>query len=99
MIFSGPILPAALGAAIAGARIFLSDELPALQAQLAERVATFVESAAEHGLSVAPGRAPLKYLKVGAPEHAIAACRRVFDDGFFTNIAVYPAVPRDGANA
>jgi 7-keto-8-aminopelargonate synthetase-like enzyme len=97
MIFSGPIVPAALGAAIAGARILLSDELPALQARLAERVATFDEAAATHGLSVPLGRTPLKYLKIGAPEDAIAACRGAFDDGFFTNVAVYPAVPRDGA--
>jgi 7-keto-8-aminopelargonate synthetase-like enzyme len=97
MIFSGPILPAGLGAAIAGARILLSDELPPLQARLAERVACFLETAAAEGLEVSSGSTPLKYLKIGAPDDAIAACRRVLDDGFFTNVAVYPAVPRHAA--
>lgn len=97
MIFSGPILPAGLGAAIAGARILLSDDLPALQAQLGERVAAFNEAVARHGLDVQTGPTPLKFVKIGAAERAIAACRRVLDDGFFTNVAVYPAVPREGA--
>jgi 7-keto-8-aminopelargonate synthetase-like enzyme len=97
MIFSGPILPAGLGAAIAGARILLSDELPPLQARLAERVACFLEAASAEGLEVSSGSAPLKYLKIGAPDDAIAACRRALDDGFFTNVAVYPAVPRHAA--
>ena len=35
MIFSGPIQPAQLGAAIAAARIFLSSEIEVLQARLA----------------------------------------------------------------
>ena len=30
-------------------------------------------------------------------ERAIGVCRRVLDEGFFTNIATHPAVPRDGA--
>jgi 7-keto-8-aminopelargonate synthetase-like enzyme len=97
MIFSGPILPAGLGAAIAGARILLSDELPPLQARLAERVTCFLDTARAERLEVSTGTTPLKYLKVGAPEAAIAACRRVLDDGFFTNVSVYPAVPRHAA--
>ena len=97
MIFSGPILPAGLGAAIAGARILLSDELPTLQARLAERVNGFAEAATRRGLDVSKGPTPLKYVMIGAPEAAIAACRRVLDDGFLTNVAVYPAVPLKGA--
>ena len=38
MIFSGPIQPPLLGAAIASAKIHLSDELPRLQAGLRERI-------------------------------------------------------------
>jgi 7-keto-8-aminopelargonate synthetase-like enzyme len=97
MIFSGPILPAGLGAAIAASRILLSDELPVLQARLEQRVACFIEAAARCDLDVAPGPTPLKYVRIGAPDVAVAACRRVFDEGFFTNVAVYPAVPREGA--
>ncbi len=97
MIFSGPILPAGLGAAIAGARILLSDELPSLQARLAERVTCFAEAATRRGLDVSTGPTPLKYVMIGAPDAAIAACRRVLDDGFLTNVAVYPAVPLKGA--
>ena len=41
MIFSGPVQPPMLGAAIESAKIHLSDELPALQAALRERVELF----------------------------------------------------------
>ena len=45
MMFSGPIQPPLLGAAIESAKIHLSDELPAMQAALRERVELFTSCA------------------------------------------------------
>ena len=47
MIFSGPLQPALLGAAIASARVHLSHELGERQARLAERIHLFNTLCAE----------------------------------------------------
>jgi len=97
MIFSGPLQPSVLGSAIAAAKIFLSPELEQLQSALHERMRHFRGECARLGLNVLPSETPVNFVRVGAAERAIAVCRRVLDDGFFTNIATHPAVPRDGA--
>ena len=51
MIFSGPIQPPLLGAAIQSAKIHLSDELPVLQAALRERIELFTDARATSSAS------------------------------------------------
>ena len=92
-IFSGPIHPPILGAALASAELMLSDDLPPLQARLVERIRYFDAECRRHGLTgVMASETPIKFLAVGAAQRATAICRQVLDDGFFTNVAVFPAV-------
>jgi 7-keto-8-aminopelargonate synthetase-like enzyme len=92
-IFSGPVHPPLLGAAIAAAELMLSDELTPLQARLGELMRYFDAECRRHGLGdMTPSETPIKFLRVGSAQRATTIGRRVLEDGFFTNVAVFPAV-------
>lgn len=94
MIFSGPIQPPMLGAALASAAIHLSDELPALQSRLAAKVRLFNRLAADLGVPVTSrSEVPIRTVPLGVPRAAFAMTRRLLDEGLFTNAAAFPAVP------
>jgi 7-keto-8-aminopelargonate synthetase-like enzyme len=94
MIFSGPVQPPMLGAALASARIHLSDELPLRQAALRERIELFNELAEEFCLPMATSDVtPIRYLPLGLPRVAHDAVASVLADGYFTNLGTFPAVP------
>ncbi len=68
MIFSGPVQPPLLGAAIQSAKIHLSDELPVLQAALRERIELFTDLADEFCLPLASRDVtPIRYIPLGLP--------------------------------
>lgn len=94
LVFSGPLAPPLLGAAIASARILLSPELDERQARLRERMALFDRLAREHELDVVPTPSPIRFVEVGESEDVSRACGRLLAAGFFVNVAVFPAVPR-----
>jgi 7-keto-8-aminopelargonate synthetase-like enzyme len=94
LVFSGPIQPASLGAAIASARLHLSDELPHLQARLLDQIRTMNELLLARGLPlVAHDEAPVRFIGTGSPRAAYSLAARLVADGYFPNVAVYPAVP------
>jgi len=94
MIFSGPIQPPLLGAAIASAKIHLSDELPRLQAALRERVDLFTDLADEFLIPLAAReRTPIRYVPLGLPAVTHDVIRHVMADGHYVNIGMFPAVP------
>ena len=94
MMFSGPIQPPLLGAAIASAKIHLSDELPVLQAALRERVELFTELAEEFCLPLATrDLTPIRYVPLGLPVVAHDVIRDMLDEGYYTNLGTFPAVP------
>ena len=94
MIFSGPIQPASLAAAVASARIHLSPELSFYQDNLSKRVAFFNETANDLELPiVSPSETPICFIHVGMPEVGYNMVRRLKDRGYFVNLAVYPSVP------
>jgi 7-keto-8-aminopelargonate synthetase-like enzyme len=95
MIFSGPLQPALLGAAIASARIHLSDELGERQARLLGRIRLFNALATERGVPLgSPAETPIRFVSVGEQEATYHLARTLMKDGFYTNTAVFPAVPR-----
>jgi 7-keto-8-aminopelargonate synthetase-like enzyme len=95
MIFSGPMQPAQIGAGIAAAKIFLSDELPELQRQVRERIVTFDAGAAREGLNVvAQSASPIRFVEIGPEQAAVELGAKLRAAGFFVNCAVCPAVPR-----
>jgi 7-keto-8-aminopelargonate synthetase-like enzyme/predicted N-acyltransferase len=94
MIFSGPIQPPMLGAALASARIHLSPEIEQRQAALQDRISLCTELLGEFCLPLACAElTPIRYLKLGLPRVAADVAARLLDDGFYVNLAIFPAVP------
>ena len=94
MTFSGPLQPPALAAAIAASDIMLSDELPEIQRRLDEQMDLIVLRGRELGLPFASwDMTPLWFLEIGRNDHMLEIAKRVLDDGFFTNVASFPAIP------
>lgn len=95
MIFSGPIQPPMLGAALASARIHLSSEIVRLQQELQQRIALCNRLLKEYALPLAANSmSPIFYIKLGLPHVAGQMAERLLNEGFYTNHAVYPAVSR-----
>jgi 7-keto-8-aminopelargonate synthetase-like enzyme len=94
MIFSGPVQPPMLGAALASARIHLSDEIEELQRSLRERVLLANAMLDELGVPLAAADpAPSRYVMLGLPAVAEQAIGRLLEDGIYANLAMFPAVP------
>jgi 7-keto-8-aminopelargonate synthetase-like enzyme len=95
MIFSGPIHPPMLGAALASARIHLSPEIDRLQRELQDRITLCNRLLKEYDVPVTcSSQSPIFYIKLGLPHVAGEMAKYLLDDGFYTNHAVYPAVSR-----
>lgn len=95
MIFSGPIQPPMLGAALASARLHLLPEIRRLQQELQERIALCNRLLEDYELPVVSvSESPIFYLKLGLPHVAGNMAKRLLEEGFYTNHAVYPAVSR-----
>ncbi len=94
LIFSGPIQPPMLGACIASAEIHLSAELPALQAELAERVEFVNQTIRALGLpQIAHNESPLFFIPIGLPKLVYGLIEALHDAGFHANGGLFPAVP------
>ena len=95
MIFSGPLQPALLGAAIASARVHLSSELPERQAKLMDRIRLFNVLAAARSLPLgSPAATPIRFVKTGDNEATYQMVGDLMREGFYTNTAVFPAVSK-----
>lgn len=98
MIFSGPIQPPMLGAAIASARIHLSDELSVLQQRLRERMDLCDALLSAAGLKFyGASPIPIRYVPVGMPDLAVDVVAAMIASGFYVNLAAFPAVPLNKA--
>ncbi len=94
MIFSGPVQPPMLGAALASAEIHLSAELADRQRALRERIALFDELAEEFCLPLATRDAtPIRYVPLGLPRVVLDVVEGLLEDGYYTNYGAFPAVP------
>lgn len=93
MIFTGPLQPPVLGAALASAELHLSDELPALQAELAERIRFVNRRARELDLPLA-NRAdvPIRFIGLGTRDALGTFACALLERGFFVNPSTFPAV-------
>jgi len=95
LIFSGPLQPAQLGAGVASAKIHLSEELPALQARVAERIQAFDVAARQLSVAVSSSdRSPIRFIPAGEERAAMELATGLLARGYFVNIACFPAVPR-----
>lgn len=94
MMFTGPLGPAELGAAVASADIHLSSELEERQAILNRHIELMRAGLVEANLPVvSTDDTPLWFVRIGGSKQAFELARRMMDDGFYLNIAAFPAVP------
>jgi 7-keto-8-aminopelargonate synthetase-like enzyme len=95
LIFSGPLQPALLGAAIASAQVHLSSEIEARQRALRERISAFNRLAAARGLPLGSTTAtPIRFVGTGDNDATYRMAAQLMSDGFYVNTAVFPAVSR-----
>ncbi|MGI9608816.1 MAG: aminotransferase class I/II-fold pyridoxal phosphate-dependent enzyme [Acidimicrobiia bacterium] len=94
LTFGGPIPPPTLGANIASADIHLSDELPELQAELHDRMNLVNQLDDEMSLGLSDtSLTPLWFYEVGRLQATTDLFEAMRDEGFFLNVAAFPAVP------
>jgi len=92
--FSGPIQPPMLGASIASAKIHLSDEIYLLQSKLREKIELTKSLIEQYDLPlVLPSNSPIFYLGLGLPRVGYNIVKRLLNEGFYTNIGIFPGVP------
>lgn len=92
--FSGPVQPPMLGASVASAKIHLSDEIYELQNTLASKIKLTQRIIDEHALpSILGSDSPIFYLGLGLPRVGYNMVKRLLNEGFFTNIGIFPAAP------
>ena len=96
MLFSGPIQPPMLGAAVASAALHLSPEFAGMQAELSERILTAERGIEEHGLRVANrDRTPIFMVQFESPKSLYDALDAIKARGYYCCISTFPAVPMD----
>jgi 7-keto-8-aminopelargonate synthetase-like enzyme/predicted N-acyltransferase len=94
MVFSGPVQPPMLGAAVASAKLHLSDEIYPYQEALAERTRMVNRRMGELNLPLlVENEAPIFFVRMGLPRVAFRVVQRLMDEGYFINASVYPTVP------
>ncbi|WP_026979092.1 aminotransferase class I/II-fold pyridoxal phosphate-dependent enzyme [Flavobacterium tegetincola] len=94
LTFSAQLEPASVAAAIASAKIHLSPEITMMQEGLAEKINYFNNLMAIDNLPiVAKNDTPVCFFGMGTPLTAYNLMHRLFNEGFFLNLGMYPAVP------
>jgi 7-keto-8-aminopelargonate synthetase-like enzyme len=94
LTYSHPIPPPIIGAAIASANIHLSEEIYSLQRDLKQRISYCNELLSATSLPVISNPlTPIYFVGMGQPKVGYSMVRRMMDEGYFLNIALFPAVP------
>jgi 7-keto-8-aminopelargonate synthetase-like enzyme len=94
LTFSAQLEPASVAAAIASSDIHLSPEIEELQQGLAAKTALFNDLLSDSALPiVAQNDSPVFFLAMGTPATAYNFTKRLFAEGFYLNVGIYPAVP------
>ena len=94
LTFSAQLEPASVAAAIASADIHLSTEITSLQSDLSEKIEYFKSLLEKTDLPmIALNNSPVFFLGTAMPLTAYKMVQRLFNEGFYVNPAIYPAVP------
>ena len=93
LLFSGPIQPPMMGAAIASAKLHLSGGLKPLQDRLAANIQAVRTGLRERGLPVAcDAPTPIFFIPCGLPEVTYDLLKALRESGFCASAGVFPAV-------
>ncbi|SEA87484.1 7-keto-8-aminopelargonate synthetase [Flavobacterium gillisiae] len=94
LTFSAQLEPASVAAAIAAADIHLSSEIEELQAELAGKIQHFNDLLSKTSLPIiVQNNSPVFFLGTAMPITTYKLVQSLFQEGFFVNPAIYPAVP------
>lgn len=94
LITSGPLQPAQLGAAVAAAKIHLTDEIYVMQEELQERIKFTNLMLKKYQLPViAENEAAVFFVGVHLPKVGYNMVRRMLHAGYYVNLGIFPAVP------
>ncbi len=105
-LFTAAAVPAAIGAALEAVRICRSTEGRELFARLLDNARYLHRGLSELGFEVVeptsgpdgePLVTPIVPVVVGDDWRAVVLWKALYDAGVYTNVALYPAVPRGGA--
>jgi 7-keto-8-aminopelargonate synthetase-like enzyme len=93
MLFSGPIQPPILGAAVASAKIHLSSEITTRQEALQHRVDFFNKKAEALSLPlIGKSESPIFFIGMGKPETGYQMIKKLMEYGYYANLSVFPSV-------
>ncbi|WP_300439140.1 bifunctional aminotransferase class I/II-fold pyridoxal phosphate-dependent enzyme/GNAT family N-acetyltransferase [Christiangramia sp.] len=94
LTFSVQLEPGSVGAAIASAKIHLSDEIYTMQEELFERIAFFNQCLKKTDLPlIFDNDSPIFYIGAGMPETGFNLVNRLIKAGYYVNTGIFPAVP------
>lgn len=92
LIFGGPVPPPYLVAICAAIDVLTSAEYTQLRAALDANVRRLITGATQLGLTVLGGLVPIVSVLVGPDELTLQAGRFVFEQGYYVQSVVFPAV-------
>jgi 7-keto-8-aminopelargonate synthetase-like enzyme len=94
LLFSGPLQPPLLGAALASARLHLQPTFADLQKSLCDRIDLVQSLAKDLGIPLAAvDQTPIFFIRCGPPRTTFAVANRLREHGFYVCVSVFPAVP------
>ena len=94
LIFSGQQATSILSASTASAKIHLSEEITVRQEFLAEKINYCHRLLRKHNLpDISDPCTPIFFVGLGMMSVAMNLVKRMIDEGFYVNIAIFPAVP------
>jgi 7-keto-8-aminopelargonate synthetase-like enzyme len=95
LLFTGPLQPPTLGAALASARIHGSPELERLQAELRARIVHANARCRELGLPLLfpDEKVPIRFIGLGPRTASVAMAAHLKERGLLASCALFPAVP------
>lgn len=96
LAYSGPQEPATVGAAIASAKIHLSDEISVLQNKLQTLIQYCNTLLFQYKIPlISEDTSPIFFVACGLPVVAFELTERMIKEGFYVNIATFPVVPEN----
>ncbi|PHR86790.1 MAG: aminotransferase class I/II [Leeuwenhoekiella sp.] len=94
LTFSAQLEPASVAAAIASSKIHLSDEIYDRQQDLQNRITHFNNLLSETDLPLIDHNdSPVHFIGTGTPATGYELVKLMMQDGFYTNLGIFPAVP------
>jgi 7-keto-8-aminopelargonate synthetase-like enzyme len=94
LITSGPLQPSQLGAAIAAAKIHLTEEIYDMQNDLQDNIRFANLMLKKYKLPVvAPSDAAVFFIGVSLPKLGYNMVHRMMNKGYYVNLGIFPAVP------